>query len=105
MYPPGGLRQKHRSLAGGVASTDHNHLFSSAQLRFDKCRAVVHACAFKPLQALDRESSILRSRGDHDGARMDASVVVDLDAIGFPVAGKPRGARSTTTLASMRAPS
>ena len=36
------LREKDGRLAGGVAPSDHNDLFTAAQLCFHKCRAVVH---------------------------------------------------------------
>ena len=47
VHAPGGLRQKHGGLAGGVSAAHHNHLFTAAQLGLDERRPVVHTRAFE----------------------------------------------------------
>ena len=47
MHALGRLREEDRRLAGGVSTAHNNHLFTAAQLRFHKCRAVVHTGALE----------------------------------------------------------
>src|SRR5260370_28749255 len=86
------MGQKHRRLAGGVPSTDHNHFLSTTQLRFNKGRAIVNACAFKAREVLNFEFPILGPRRNDNSARQYTSIFVHLNVVGFPVAPKPRAA-------------
>src|SRR2546425_12678810 len=48
MHPSGGVRQKHRGLAGGVAAAHHDHLFITAHLGLDgKPRAARRFTVYK----------------------------------------------------------
>jgi len=63
------LRKKYRSLAGRVSTPHHDGLFAPAQLRFDIGGAVINAFAFELLKIREPRFFVLRSSGDHDGAR------------------------------------
>ena len=75
------LREVDRGLARGVAATDHEHRMAAARAHFEIGRRVVHAGALEPLEIVDREPLVARTRRDDDGAARDLAAVHELDDV------------------------
>src|SRR6478672_12567620 len=54
-------------LAGRVASTHQGNLLTGAQLRFKRGGPIVNACSLELLYSGNRQSTVTRAAGNHDG--------------------------------------
>ena len=78
---PGGLREEHRGLAGGIASADDDDLLSDAQLRLHARGRVVHAGAFELRHVWNRRLAVLCPRRDDQRPRIDATAVFEVHRV------------------------
>src|SRR2546426_4302867 len=78
----GRFREKHGSLARGVAATDDRDLVARAQLRLHARGRVIHARTFELRHVCNRGLAVPRPRRDDHGPRVDATAILHLHGVG-----------------------
>src|SRR5271156_6843126 len=58
------LREEHRGVSRGVASSDYNYWLVGAELRFHEGRVVINSLAGKSIQVCDGRFVVLRTGGE-----------------------------------------
>src|SRR5271155_344152 len=75
------LREEHRGLSRGVASSDYNYWLVGAEVRLPEGRVVIKSLAGKSIQVCDGRFVVLRTGGENDCACRNFLPIAEMDSV------------------------